>query len=75
MLQVNTHGSGNTYAFFMPNGTALIEILAWNFHGKGCELPCLQTMRANGPSIKLEETLAAGMLPCCPQIAVDARHF
>ncbi len=34
--QVGTHGSGLTYAFFMPNGTGLVEILAWNFYGKGC---------------------------------------
>ncbi|KAL4438194.1 hypothetical protein ABPG77_010555 [Micractinium sp. CCAP 211/92] len=34
--QVGTHGSGLNYAFFMPNGTGLVEILAWNFHGKGC---------------------------------------
>ena len=35
-VQVNTHGSGNNFAFFMPNGTALVEILPWDFHGKGC---------------------------------------
>lgn len=28
--QVNTHGSGNVYAFFMRNGSALVEILPWN---------------------------------------------
>ncbi|EFN50995.1 expressed protein [Chlorella variabilis] len=33
---VNTHGSGNNFAFFMPNGSALVEVLPWNFHGKGC---------------------------------------
>ncbi len=34
--QVNTHGSGLTYSFFMPGGTGVVEILAWNFHGQGC---------------------------------------
>lgn len=34
--QVGTHGSGLTYAFFMPNGTGLVELLAWHFHGQGC---------------------------------------
>ncbi|PSC70577.1 hypothetical protein C2E20_6087 [Micractinium conductrix] len=33
---VNTHGSGNNYAFFAREGSALVEILPWNFHGKGC---------------------------------------
>ncbi|KAL4853718.1 hypothetical protein ACK3TF_005327 [Chlorella vulgaris] len=33
---VNTHGSGNNYVFFMPPGSALVEILPWNFHGYGC---------------------------------------
>ncbi|KAL4419311.1 hypothetical protein ABPG77_005999 [Micractinium sp. CCAP 211/92] len=33
---VNTHGSGLTYSFFMPGGTGVVEILAWNFHGEGC---------------------------------------
>lgn len=33
---VNTHGSGNTYAFFMPNGSALVEIIPWSFQGNGC---------------------------------------
>lgn len=36
LLQVNTHGSGNNYVFFMPPGSALVEILPWNFHGYGC---------------------------------------
>lgn len=33
---VNTHGSGNVFSFFMPNGSALVEILPYNFHGKHC---------------------------------------
>ncbi|KAI7844869.1 hypothetical protein COHA_001522 [Chlorella ohadii] len=33
---VGTHGSHNSYQFFMPPGTALVEILAWNFHGEHC---------------------------------------
>lgn len=36
LLQVNTHGSQNTYQFFMREGTALVEILPWNWNGKHC---------------------------------------
>lgn len=36
LAQVGTHGSHNSYQFFMPPGTALVEILAWNFHGEHC---------------------------------------
>jgi hypothetical protein len=28
--QVNTHGSGDVFAFFLPPGAALVEVLPWN---------------------------------------------
>lgn len=34
--QVNTHGSQNTYQFFMREGSALVEILPWNWNGERC---------------------------------------
>ncbi|PRW61210.1 hypothetical protein C2E21_0582 [Chlorella sorokiniana] len=33
---VGSHGSQNSYQFFMKPGTALVEILPWNFHGEHC---------------------------------------
>jgi len=33
-VQVNTHGSGNTYGWWMPNGSALVEAIPWNFHNE-----------------------------------------
>ncbi|KAL4451654.1 hypothetical protein ABPG75_007316 [Micractinium tetrahymenae] len=33
---VGTHGSGLAYSFFMPNGSGLVEVLSWSFHGQGC---------------------------------------
>ena len=38
--QVNTHGSGNTYAYFLPPGSALIEIVPWNLHSLEWPSPC-----------------------------------
>ncbi|KAL4425737.1 hypothetical protein ABPG75_009753 [Micractinium tetrahymenae] len=32
---VNTHGSGNVYAYFLANGSALVEAIPWNFD-TGC---------------------------------------
>lgn len=34
---MNTHGSGNVYAFFLPDGAALVEVIPWNFD-TGCPL-------------------------------------
>ena len=38
--QVNTHGSGNTYAYFLPPDSALIEIVPWNLHSLEWPSPC-----------------------------------
>ncbi|KAL4445858.1 hypothetical protein ABPG77_009057 [Micractinium sp. CCAP 211/92] len=34
-IQVNTHGSGNIYAYYLPSESALVEIIPWSFD-TGC---------------------------------------